>query len=134
MPSLFDAMSNSFLFLPVRKLFAAEASEQVRFEASPLSRSHLMRSLNPKLLQVQVLAICILLVSGCSMPSFRKCKSSPKYSGELLGVEDRVCHGHHKTCWRTWDEVAWSESCCPVIIEQQAEQTPIRVEAIAIPE
>ena len=39
----------------------------------------------------------------------------------MLGVEDPAFYGHTKTCWRTWNEEAWSTNSCPVYWDIPAE-------------
>ena len=63
-----------------------------------------------------------LLSSGCNgLMKHRHAKAGKACLGEMLGVEDPAFYGHTKTCWRTWNEEAWSTNRCPVYWDIPAE-------------
>ena len=58
--------------------------------------------------------VLIIGSSGCGvMTRHRNRELKKAFSQELIGVEDVVFHGYRKTCWRNWNEEAWSEQECP---------------------
>ena len=75
-----------------------------------------IQTLIPVRLQFVALVIVLTLVSsGCGVR--RKhglCRNGKNCVQEMYGVEDTICHGYEKTCWRSWNEDAWSNSGCPV--------------------
>lgn len=63
-----------------------------------------------------------LLSSGCgALMKHRHANAGKACLGEMLGVEDPAFYGHTKTCWRTWNDDAWSAISCPVYLEIPAE-------------
>lgn len=66
------------------------------------------------LMQTAVLApIIILTVAGCTSVQGPKMLGKTPKCDMVLGVDDCACHGHRKTCWRSWDQVCWQSQQCP---------------------
>ncbi len=76
---------------------------------------HLKSPIPVHLRVVAILIVLTLISSGCRMTLKHKhCRPGKAYYQETYGVEDTLCHGYNKTCWRSWNEDAWSTSGCPV--------------------
>lgn len=84
------------------------------------------------------LGVVVLVIgsSGCGMMTRHRNREMRKAcSQELLGVEDVTFHGYRKTCWRTWNEEAWSAQECPPIYGFQPEcEVQLIQEVPAVPE
>lgn len=68
----------------------------------------------------------LLIASGCHTSIFhRKSKAEKACCVETLGIDDTICYGHQKTCWRTWDEAAWAATGCPTTSEPIIFDSPL---------
>jgi hypothetical protein len=58
--------------------------------------------------------VAIFVASGCeSMPLYRvRGHIKRARPVEYIGVDDVDFHGHSKTCWRNWNNAAWSTYDC----------------------
>lgn len=81
-------------------------------------------------LQLQLIfTVCLLFLTtaGCSVcHHHREPRCDDPRCVEMLGVDDTQCHGYKKTCWRTWDEVAWAATGCPQTFEVTLPQVPVK--------
>ncbi len=74
-----------------------------------------LQSLIPVRLRLIACLIVLTLVSnGCGLRMGHRLGNKGKACyQQVYGVEDTMCHGYEKTCWRSWNQDVWSTSGCP---------------------
>ncbi len=55
-----------------------------------------------------IVIVLTLVSSGCSVKMKHGCQKGKACYSNPYGVEDNICHGYQKTCWRSWNEAAWA--------------------------
>ncbi len=73
-----------------------------------------MRTSEIRLALTLLAGITTLANCGCGLTSrLRHREMHEVCCQEVYGVDDRIFHGHGKTCWRTWNNEAWALQGCP---------------------